>query len=66
MTQQTNTHTETCEALEEDRDYFKHFSRLHENRAKTSWKMLHHIHRLIQQNRTTEATQQLSEYLDIR
>ncbi|MDF9809851.1 hypothetical protein M2116_000801 [Aurantimicrobium minutum] len=66
MTQQTNTHTETCEALEEDRDYFKHFSRLHESRAKSSWKLLHKLDRLIDQGNTKTALALIREHLDIR
>jgi hypothetical protein len=53
------------EAIESDRDYFKHFSRLHETRAKSSWKILHKIERLIDQGRVEDALEMLHDYLDI-
>jgi hypothetical protein len=53
------------EALESDRDYFKHFSRLHETRAKASWKILHRLERLIEQGEFEDALELLREYLDI-
>lgn len=53
------------EALESDRDYFKHFSRLHESRAKSSWKILHRLERLIEQEQVEDALELLREYLDI-
>lgn len=53
------------EALESDRDYFKHFSRLHETRAKASWKMLHRIERLIENNQVELALQLLHKHLEV-
>ena len=52
------------EALESDRDYFKHFSRLHETRAKASWKMLHQLERLIEKGNVEKALSLLHTYLD--
>ena len=54
---------EEIEALESDRDYFKHFSRLHETRAKASWKMLHKVERLVENNDFEKALQLLRSYL---
>lgn len=63
-TETANCHFEDCDALESDRDYFKHFSRLHETRAKANWKMLHKVERIIDQGDVETALRLLREYLD--
>lgn len=63
-TETAKTYVEDCEALESDRDYFKHFSRLHETRAKANWKMLHKIERIIDTGDVETALKLLREYLD--
>lgn len=63
MTGATETSNNNDDLLA-DRDYFKHFSRLHEKRAKKSWKLLHTIEQAINQNRLDHALKLINKHLD--
>lgn len=65
VTETSEPYPDEFENLVSDRDYFKHFSRLHENRAKASWKTLHKIERLISANEYEKALQLLKSFLDV-
>ena len=60
----TSNNPEEIDALVSDRDYFKHFSRVHEGRAKASWKTLHKVERLIESGDYEEALALIQSFLD--
>lgn len=65
VTEASSPTPEEYENLVSDRDYFKHFSRLHENRAKASWKTLHKIERLITEGDYDKALHLLKTFLEV-